>query len=405
MSHRIIDLNEDLRRLRDEGYNVDIHAAHLVVRDVPYVNARREVLCDGILACSLNLSGDIVNAPNDHTMKFCGQTPCTSDGRTYDALRPAPEVTQISQRLTTQFTFSSKPFINGEYRQYYSYHEKIKTYAAHLCVQANIIDPDATPRTFRVVEPEDDDSPFNYLDTASARAEINAATAKLAADKVAIVGLGGTGSYVLDLLAKAPIKEIHLFDSDKFASHNAFRAPGAASKDDLHKQMFKVEYLHGIYSRLHKRLALHAEDIDASNVDQLRVMTHVFLCLDASPSKKLIVDKLEEYGVPFTEVGIGVYAKNDSLGGKVQVTSSGPDGREAARARMSFAAGEGNDDYDRNIQIADLNALNAALAVIRWKKSRGFYLDMKHERFSSYTIASNLLLSEDIHDPIGVDQA
>lgn len=35
-----------------------------------------------------------------------------------------------------------------------------------------------------------------------------------------------------------------------------------------------------------------------------------------------------------------------------------------------------NDDYDYNIQIADLNALNAALTVIKWKKLWGFYLDL-----------------------------
>ena len=50
--------------------------------------------------------------------------------------------------------------------------------------------------------------------------------------KVVIVGLGGTGGYLLDLLAKTPIEEIHLYDDDIFGTHNAFRAPGAASLDD-----------------------------------------------------------------------------------------------------------------------------------------------------------------------------
>ncbi|MBK8460316.1 MAG: ThiF family adenylyltransferase, partial [Micropruina sp.] len=33
----------------------------------------------------------------------------------------------------------------------------------------------------------------------------------------------------------------------------------------------------------------------------------------------------------------------------------------------------GEDDYSSNIQVAELNALNAALAVIRWKRHLGFY--------------------------------
>lgn len=55
---------------------------------------------------------------------------------------------------------------------------------------------------------------FCYPDTATTRAGIGAATAKLMTERVAIIGLGGTGSYILDLLAKVPIGEIHLFDPD-----------------------------------------------------------------------------------------------------------------------------------------------------------------------------------------------
>jgi hypothetical protein len=37
-------------------------------------------------------------------------------------------------------------------------------------------------------------------------------------------GLGGTGSYILDLVSKTPVNEILLFDSDDFLQHNAFRS-------------------------------------------------------------------------------------------------------------------------------------------------------------------------------------
>lgn len=57
------------------------------------------------------------------------------------------------------------------------------------------------------------------------------------------------------------------------------------------------------------------------------------------------------------------------------------------------------DEYDKNVQIADLNALDATLAVIRSKKPRGAYFDFKHKRFSSYTIDNNMLLSEDLDEP------
>ena len=394
MSHRLIDHNGDLRRLRDEGYNIDIHAGYLIARDIPYVNARCEIR-RGILATSLDLSGDRTNRPSDHTIKFIGEYPCTSEGHPIEAIRHTSEPCRLSEDLTAQHSFSSKPP-----RGYYEdYHEKVNTYAAILSGHAAQIDITATPRTYRVVEPAEDDSPFNYVDTASARAEINMITKKLAVDRLAIVGLGGTGSYVLDLLAKTPSKEIHLFDGDKFSSHNAFRAPGAVTKEELQKQPLKVDYFREIYSRLHRGIVAHPAYVDASNVEQLRDMAGVFLCVDASAAKRFIVEKLEEFGSLFIDVGMGLYTSNETLGGILRVTTSQPDNRADARARMSFAGDEGRNEYDKNIQIADLNALNATLAVLRWKKICTFYLDHKHERFMTYTIGSNMLLSDGTNEP------
>lgn len=394
MSHKLIDRNPDLRRLREEGYNIDIHHGYLLARDIPYVNSKREV-CHGILVSNLDLNGDVTNRPSDHTIKFVGELPCTSAGEPIAGIRHNSGEFRLSDHLTAQHSFSSKP-PRGYYEDHY---EKIKTYAAILSGHAEHIDSSVTPRTYQVVEPQEEDSSFQYIDTASARAEINMVTKKLAVEKVAIVGVGGTGSYILDLLAKTQMKEIHLFDGDKFSSHNAFRAPGAASKEDLRKQPLKVEYWNEIYSHLHRGIKAHGVNIDASNVEQLRDMACVFLCIDAGPGKKFIVEKLEEFGTLFVDTGMGLYVKDETLGGILRVTTSEPANRPVARARMSFAAEDDNNEYDKNIQIADLNALNAALAVIRWKKLRGFYFDHKKERFSSYTISGNMLLSEDLHEP------
>jgi hypothetical protein len=394
MSHKLIDLNDDLRRLRDEGYNVDIDSGNLVVRDVPYVNGTREVR-RGILVTPLTLNGDQTIRPSDHTIQFAGEYPCASNGEQIAGIRHGSAVSKVSDRITVQHSFSSKPQ-RGHYENFY---EKIKTYVAILSAPAEAIDPTVTPRTYQVVEPHEDDTPFTYIDTASARAEIGMATKKLAVEKLAIVGLGGTGSYVLDLLAKTPAKQIHLYDGDKLSSHNAFRAPGAASKEELHRQPLKVDYLKEIYSRMHAGIVAHGQHVDASNIDELRGMSCVFLCVDAGAGKKFIVSKLEEFGIPIIDVGMGLYAKNETLGGILRVTTSLSESREEARARMPFVSDETNNEYDRNIQIADLNALNAVLAVIRWKKMRGFYFDHKHERFCSYTVGGNMLLNEDIHEP------
>ena len=49
--------------------------------------------------------------------------------------------------------------------------------------------------------------------------------------------------------------------------------------------------------------------------------------------------------------------------------------------------------YASNIQVADLNAFNALMAVIKWKKLRGFYRDLEQELHSTYTTDGNLLLN------------
>jgi len=75
---------------------------------------------------------------------------------------------------------------------------------------------------------------------------------KLAVPQVAIVGVGGTGSYILDFLAKTRVREIHLFDGDYFFSHNAFRTPGAATIAELRARPLKVDHLE-CYSEPHPR--------------------------------------------------------------------------------------------------------------------------------------------------------
>jgi hypothetical protein len=394
MSHQLIEANDDLRHLRDDGYNVAILGAALVVRDIPYVNEKREVKYDGVLVSTLNLNGEILNKPDTHQIRFAGERPCNSDGEPLEGLSLNAEVVRFTDSLSAHFHFSSKP----QRGHYETYHEKIRTYSALLSGSATTIDPFASPLTRRVTEPEDDDSPFHYLDTASARADINMITAKLAVEKIAIVGLGGTGSYVLDLLAKTPVKEIHLFDGDTFSSHNAFRAPGAASKDCLHKQPQKVDYFKEIYSRMHKGIITHPANVDSANIEELSTMTSVFLCIDAGKGKKYIVEKLEEFNLPFFDTGMGLYVNNETLGGILRVVTSDKNTRGMARVRMSLGEDEAANEYDKNIQIADLNSLNAILAVMRWKKIKGFYIDTKHAHYDSFTIGSGMLLHEDIYE-------
>ena len=126
-------------------------------------------------------------------------------------------------------------------------------------------------------------------------------------------------------------------------------------------------------------------------------MDFVFVAAEGGTTKRLIVEKLEASGIPFVDVGLGMYHAGDSLAGVIAVTTSTPALPTRGRGvqRIDFTDTDEANDYDLNIQIAELNALNAALAVIRWKKHFGFYADLDHEHYAAYTIDGNHLLNED----------
>jgi len=280
---------------------------------------------------------------------------------------------------------------------YENYYDKVTQYVTILSGYAQKIEPGVTAKRFRPVAANgDEETVFKYIDTASTRAEIGAVTAKLAAvKKIAIVGLGGTGSYVLDLVAKTPVREIHLFDGDDFLQHNAFRSPCAPSLEELVAMPNKAAYFKGIYDKMRNGIFVHENYIGPENVDELREMSFVFMCMEGT-AKKLIVEKLEEFGLAFVDVGMGVYLSEGSLGGILRVTTSTPAQRDHVRKRVSFSDDADRNEYDVNIQIADLNALNAALAVIKWKKLMGFYQDLDFEHHCTYTIGGNMLRNEDV---------
>jgi len=190
------------------------------------------------------------------------------------------------------------------------------------------------------------------------------------------------------------VGEIHLFDGDELLQHNAFRSPGAPSLDELVAKPKKAAYFKSIYDKMRNGIFVHDTYIGPENVNELRDMSFVFMCLEG-PAKKLIVEKLEEFGIAFIDVGMGVYLSEGSLGGILRATTSTPGQRDHVRKRISFSDDADRNEYDVNIQIADLNALNAALAVIKWKKLMGFYQDLDFEHHCTYTIGGNMLRNED----------
>ncbi len=387
MSRQLVSRSADLKRLRDEGYDIEVRSNHLLVKDVPYVDSQRAVR-RGILVSELTLAGEVTAAPGTHVALFIGEHPCGRDGTLISQIQHQSGDQDLGNGLVAKHSFSNKP--SDGYKDYY---EKVTRYVDIISHPAMSLEPGVTAKTFPAVEDKEGESPFHYVDTASSRAGITAVTGKLALRGLAIVGVGGTGSYVLDLVAKTPVQEIHIFDGDRMLNHNAFRSPGAPSLDQLGQRLMKVDYFGEIYSRMHRGIVSHGSYVDATNLDQLQGLDFVFVCLDRGAAKRLIVERLIEWSIPFIDVGMGIELVDGMLGGVLRVTTVTPEQHDHVSRRISFADGE--DDYASNIQIADLNALNATLAVIRWKKLFGYYRDFEKEHQNTFTTDCNMLLGED----------
>src|ERR1043166_6842260 len=202
MSNALINRSNDLKKLRDAGYEIEVRGAFLLVQGVPYVNRLREVGL-GILVSELTLAGDVTTNPTTHVIHFVGGQPCDITGTEISSIRHSEGDQHLVEGVVVNRSFSNKP--DGGFRDYY---EKVTNYVDIISAPAEILDPQLSARSYKIIESEEGESVFRYLDTNSSRAEIDLIADKLKPEKIGIVGLGGTGSYVLDMVAKSSVAEI-----------------------------------------------------------------------------------------------------------------------------------------------------------------------------------------------------
>lgn len=99
------------------------------------------------------------------------------------------------------------------------------------------------------------------------------------------------------------------------------------------------------------------------------------------------------HSIPFIDVGLGITQTPSGLTGLAKVTLYLP-GSDIALPSAPVAT-PGVDDYSSNIQVADLNALNAILAVIQWKRHLGFYATHSAANETVYKLYLNELRNGD----------
>lgn len=184
MLQQLINHSPDLKRLQDEGYELEVKGGYLLIHHIPYVTHLREVKY-GILVSELSLANSQRTIkPSTHVINFIGEYPCNADGSIITAIQHSNQQ-NLGNGIVINFSFSNKP--QSGYADYY---EKVSTYGTIISSPAKSIDPLVTEKTFRIRENSIDTDVFQYIDTNSGRAKINLINEKVKGQKIAIIGLG-----------------------------------------------------------------------------------------------------------------------------------------------------------------------------------------------------------------------
>ena len=369
MSESRTALSPDVQRLVDAGHTVTIDGQYLIVDKVPYVSAAGVISYAAIISAYQAKDG-IAQVNGDHTVWFTGSVPCTPQGESLASVLVADtnQTLVAGRQALCRLSYKSErpDTLDNFYNKMTHYVRKLQSYVT-------VIDPLASATGKGSISVRQERSVFFYPNTAIARAGLDAYEDKLKVAKVAIVGLGGTGSYILDALAKTPVEQVHLYDDDIVEPATVYRMPGALNIEQAHQQMRKTDYLREVYSRMRTGIESHPLRIGQGNVHELDDCKFVFIAVDHGPSRGLIARHLAERGIPFIDVGMGVdkVPEDTKLLARVRVTAI--DAETKSHVDRLPVADDQEDAVYNNIQVAELNAMNAMLAIILYKQKIGFY--------------------------------
>lgn len=365
----LVSHNPDLQALVDKGYAVGFDDGYLIVRDIPYLNDKLEQEMGAFVTKLVFVDTKTVQQ-EDHQVFFAGSHPHNIDGTPIRNLAGGPTslaLNEVNQDVVVQRSFSNKPKDSGAYVDFF---DKIENYTAIISGPAISLHK-ANPLTFRIKE-EMPDSVFLVHDTMTSRSEISDLSSLLKDDVIAIFGLGGTGSYLLDFLVRTPVREVRGFDPDRFHLHTAFRSPGGLDVGEL--GLLKAEVYEARFRELRKGVSMEPLFVDASTEPDLSDVTFAFVCVDRGESRKGIIEILVARNIPFIDVGLGLGRETGPISGLIRTTYFPPgEGNAVFDAKLAPTADPPDHIYRTQMQVGELNALNACLAVIRFKQLRGFY--------------------------------
>ena len=387
-----------LAEVLQAGFDCGVEDDTLTVGPIPY-RLSGGGIGHGSLICHLDRNGGDIAPPTDHTAAWIGdEVPHRRDGRPMDRLIIDQSRNTWSNGETSICVMSRR----GP-EPYPNYGQKMLTYARLIAREAVVDWRASSPGVVAVKD-------VNHLvdhETGLNRARVGHLNALLARENIAVIGAGGTGGHIVDLVSKSNVQQIDIYDPDYVSAHTQLRWPGIVERRIVEEETNKAEYLAALYARRTNRNILgHPFAIDKDTLTYLNEKTMVFVAIDKGPARREVLTGLAGMGLNFIDCGIDLQGNDGPLTASLRIIRCQAEQSPEKRSELAVLAPGGanvaeDDPYAQNIQTGEMNSLNAALAVIAWKQGIGFYRDAYGYRRSRMHMATNMwALYDPKHDPM-----
>lgn len=144
--------------------------------------------------------------------------------------------------------------------------------------------------------------------------------------RIAIVGLGGTGSLIAQQLVHLGVRDFILIDPDVIEETNLNRVVNAFQDDiGLPKVSIAARYIHAVAKDANLN-CIEGDIIRSSIAQELLNADIIFGCTDSHGSRAVLQQVSYQYLIPCIDVGTTITASNGQIGhiyGRVQLLSPG----------------------------------------------------------------------------------
>jgi len=143
--------------------------------------------------------------------------------------------------------------------------------------------------------------------------------------RVAIVGLGGGGSHIVQQLAHIGVGHFLLVDDDRVEESNLNRLVGATAAD-VRRSAWKTTIAARVIRRVHPSAKVVVERARwQENAELLRSCDVIFGCIDSFAGRAELETIARRYLIPYIDIGMDVHerGKRFSISGQVVLSMPG----------------------------------------------------------------------------------